>query len=83
MSHTPHELADEFPQYAEAIHELKETDPHFHKLMDRYHDINRAIHRAETRVEPTDDFHEEAMRKRRLHLKDEIASMLARMAANA
>lgn len=83
MSHTPHELADEFPEYAEAIHSLKESDAHFRKLMDRYHDINRAIHRAETRVEPTDDFHEDAMRKRRLLLKDEIATMLARMAANA
>ena len=83
MSHTPHELAEDFPEHAEAIHRLKETDAHFRKLVDRYHDINRAIHRAETRVEPTDDFHEDAMRKRRLMLKDEIAGTLARIAANA
>ena len=83
MSHTPHELAEDFPEHAAAIHRLKETDAHFRKLVDRYHDINRAIHRAETRVEPTDDFHEEAMRKRRLMLKDEIAGALARIAANA
>ena len=80
MSHTPHELADDFPEYAEAIHHLKQNDAHFAKLIDRYHDINRAIHRAETRIEPTDDFHEEAMRKRRLMLKDEIARALSRIA---
>ena len=79
MSHTPHELSEEFPEMADAIHDLKEKDAHFRKLVDRYHEINRDIHRAETRIEPTDDFNEEAMRKRRLMLKDEIAQMLARM----
>jgi len=83
MSHTPHELSEEFPEMAAAIQRLKETDTHFRKLVDRYHEINRAIHRAETRIEPTDDMNEEAMRKRRMMLKDEIAGTLARMAAEA
>jgi len=83
MSHTPHELAEEFPDLAEAIHDLKTRDAHFRKLLDQYHEINRAIHRAETRVEPTDDYHEETMRKRRLMLKDEIAQMLARMSESS
>ena len=80
MSHTPHELTEEFPEYADAIHRLKATDAHFAKLIDRYHEINRAIHRAETRVEPTDDFNEEGMRKRRMLLKDDIARALSRAA---
>ena len=41
MSHTPHELADDFPQDVEKIHELKVSNPHFAKLMDEYHEINR------------------------------------------
>ena len=76
MSHTPHELAEEFPDKAQQIHDLKESDAHFRKLFDEYHEINRAIHRAETNVEPTDELNETRMRKERMHLKDQIASML-------
>ena len=53
MSHTPHELAEEFPDKIDAMHALKESDAHFARLADEYHDINRAIHRAETNVEPS------------------------------
>lgn len=76
MSHTPHQLAEEFPEHVEKIHELKTTNAHFAKLFEAYHDINGAIHRAETDIEPTDDFHLEDMKKQRLALKDEIAGML-------
>lgn len=77
MSHTPHELLEEFPEYAEKIHSLKESDAHFSKLFDEYHEVNRAVHRAETNVEPTDQFHEEDMRKQRARLKDEIYQILS------
>jgi uncharacterized protein len=77
MSHTPHELAEEFPEHVAKMHELKQADAHFAKLFDAYHDINRAVHRAETNIEPTDDFNMESMRKERLKLKDEIYGMLA------
>ena len=63
MSHVPHELAEEFPEHVEKMHEMKTSNAHFSRLFDEYHDINRAIHRAETNVEPTDDFHMEDMRK--------------------
>ncbi|MGJ8621554.1 MAG: YdcH family protein [Yoonia sp.] len=76
MSHTPHELAEEFPESVEKIHQLKETDAHFAKLFDDYHTINRAIHRAETNVAPTDDLHMAQLRKERLALKDQISGVL-------
>ena len=76
MTHTPHELHEEFPEHADKLHELKVSDTHFAHLSDQYHEINRAIHRAETEVEPTDDLHLEEMKKQRLHLKDQIAEML-------
>ncbi len=76
MSHTPHELSEEFPDQQEAINKLKASDAHFAKLADSYHDINRAIHRAETDVEPTDDLHMGQMRKERMQLKDQIAAAL-------
>lgn len=77
MSHTPHELAEEFPQHADKIHTLKTTNTHFAKLMDAYHEVNRAVHRAETGVEPVDDLTEQKMRKERMALKDQVASILA------
>lgn len=76
MSHTPHELTDEFPGKADTIHTLRENDHHFRRLTDEYHQVNRAIHRAESRIEPTSDEHEEDLRRRRMQIKDEIASHL-------
>ncbi|MFA8441503.1 YdcH family protein [Yoonia sp.] len=76
MSHTPHELIEEFPDQVDAMHTLKENDAHFAKLFDEYHTINRAIHRAETDIEPTDDLHMGEMRKQRMVLKDQIAAAL-------
>ena len=81
MSHTPHELTEEFPEAADLIHKLKTSDAHFAKLADAYHDINRDIPRAETKVEPVSDLAEEDMRKQRMKLKDEIAKMLREAAA--
>lgn len=77
MSHTPHELAEEFPHAADLMHKLKLENAHFARLADEYHDINRAIHRAETLVEPVSETHEVNMRRKRLALKDEIAGILA------
>ncbi|MCC5989212.1 MAG: DUF465 domain-containing protein [Pararhodobacter sp.] len=76
MTHTPHELAADFPDQADRIHEMKISDRHFARLADEYHDLNRTIHRAETGVEPVSEEHERVMRHRRVVLKDEIARML-------
>ena len=78
MSHVPHELAEEFPDKVEKIHSLKITDAHFTKLFDEYHQINREIHRIETQVEAASDERTTDLRKKRLHLKDEIASILSK-----
>lgn len=77
MSHVPHELAAEFPDSHGALHRLKLEDAHFARLAERYHEVNRAIHRAEAEVEPTSDDRLEAWKKERLRLKDEIAGILA------
>lgn len=76
MSHTPHELAEEFPEHVDVIHKLKTENAHFARLFDDYHEINRAIHRSETNVEPTEELHEQEMRKKRMVLKDEVWGML-------
>ncbi len=77
MAHTPHELAEDFPEHAARIHELKVSDAHFARLADDYHALNREIHRIETGVEAAGQMREEELRKKRVHLKDEIAQALA------
>lgn len=76
MSHVPHELAEEFPDMASQMSALRQSDSHFAKLTDSYHELNRAVHRAETDVEPTSDDHMQEMRKQRMALKDEIYGYL-------
>ncbi len=76
MTHTPHELHEEFPEHADRIHELKLSDAHFARLSEAYHEINRAVHRAETLVEPVEELTEVEMRKKRAHLKDELYRLL-------
>ncbi|KJS37253.1 MAG: hypothetical protein VR74_09325 [Hyphomonas sp. BRH_c22] len=76
MSNTPHELAEEFPESAARIHELKVSNPHFARLADEYHDVNRHIHRHESGIQPASETHETELRKRRILLKDEIYAML-------
>ena len=79
MSHTPHELHEEFPQAAAALTALK-TDPHFTRLADAYHELNRAVHRMETNIEAVADSVLEEAKKKRLELKDQIATLLDRVA---
>lgn len=76
MSHTPHELAEEFPADIDKMHALKLADAHFAKLFDEYHAVNGKIHRAETDVEPMADEYQIELRKQRMMLKDEIARLL-------
>lgn len=76
MGHTPHELAAEFPEHVAKIHDLKQADPHFARLADDYHEVNRAVHRAETNVDPMEELAEVELRKKRAALKDEIYRLL-------
>jgi len=78
MSHVAHELSEEFPGKADAIQALKSSNAHFAKVAESYHELNRAIHRMETDVEPVADATLEELKKQRLTLIDEIAQFLAR-----
>ncbi len=77
MTDTPHELAEDFPDKIDRMQELRRSDPHFARLMDDYHDLNRAVHRAETYVEPMEELAEVDLKKKRAHLKDEIWRILS------
>lgn len=83
MSHTPHELADEFPNDHALLHELKMTDRHFVTLSERYHEVNGELHRIEAQIETPSDEYTETLKKTRLALIDEIAGILAKAKTTA
>lgn len=70
-----HDLHHEFPHLGEKIHQLKVSNTHFQKLFDEYHHTNKDIHRIETSSIYTDDELKQ-LRVKRLHLKDELLSIL-------
>jgi uncharacterized protein YdcH (DUF465 family) len=81
MSHTPNDLREEFPEAVDVLHQLKVHDAHFVKLADRFHDLNREIHRVESDVEPASDERIETLKKQRLALLDDISAIVAKAKA--
>lgn len=76
MTHVPHGLADDFPEHLNTIATLKAVDTHFARLAAAYAEVNREIHRVETRIEAASDTVELALRRKRAGLKDEIWGMI-------
>ncbi len=78
MSHVAHELHAEFPEHADLLHQLKMTDAHFKRVSERYHEVNREIHRIEAEVEAASDARLEDLKKQRLAMLDEVTEMLSK-----
>jgi len=76
MTLEKHDLLHEFPEHRDTIHELKMGDPHFSRLFTEYHQIDHEVHRIETGVENTADDYLEERKKLRLHLKDQLYSLI-------
>ena len=76
MSHTPHKLSDEFPQAAERLRALQQSDSRFLRLSAEYDEVNAQIHRMETNVEPASEALQTVLRRKRMMLKDEIYAQL-------
>lgn len=76
MSNVPHELAAEFPDLKDRIHQLKISDAHFARLFDDYHTVNREIHRAEAAGLNISDEHYEELKRKRMSLKDQLYAAL-------
>ena len=76
MSDSSHDLASEFPEFKDKIHQLKTSDSHFRKLFDQYHEVNKKVMRAESREDLVSNEEEEKLRKERLLIKDQIFALL-------
>lgn len=71
-----HALILDFPELTEKIHELKVSNNHFRKLFDEYHDLTHEVHSIETGASVTSDLYLTELRKKRIHLKDELYKLL-------
>ena len=71
-----HDLAHEFPEYRDQIHQLKMTNQHFSNLFEEYHDVDHEVRRIEMEIETTSDDYLQNRKKRRLFLKDELYAIL-------
>lgn len=78
MRHVAHELYAELPQQADQLHHLRMTDAHFQRIAERYHHVNREIHRIEAEVEAASDFRLEDLKKQRLAMLDEVVEMISK-----
>ena len=76
MQILPHDLDHEFPEYSGLMHDLRERDDRLAVLFQQYNQVNGEIVDIEENDRPFQDFEFEEMKKRRLHIKDEIYKIL-------
>ena len=65
-----------FPEYRELITRLKTTDRHFTNLFDKHNDLDQKIKNMESHVESGTPEEIETLKKEKLHLKDELYTIL-------
>ncbi len=65
-----HPLGLEFSEHRETIRKLRDASDEFRQLADEYHAIDRKVCLIERAFEAASDAETEALKKRRLWLKD-------------
>lgn len=70
------DLAHEFPELKARIHALKLASPAFRHLYLDYQALDDEIHRIELEIETPSDDYTEALKRRRVRLKDRLYGML-------
>ncbi len=70
-----------FSEYREKITQLKADDAHFAQLFERHDTLDAKIQRMEAHVEPGNALEIEALKKEKLHLKDEVYQVLIKATA--
>ncbi|MCH7630129.1 MAG: DUF465 domain-containing protein [Proteobacteria bacterium] len=78
MTHVLHDLHAEFPEDGEILHRLKLNDAHFQKVSEAYSTVNHEIHRIEAGIDAASDTRLEDLKKQRLALLDDVATLIAR-----
>ncbi len=67
-----------FPEYRELMSKLKHSDLHFTHLFDKHNEIDQNIQNLEANIAHATHEEIEALKKEKLHLKDEIYAILVK-----
>lgn len=65
-----------FPEHRELISKLKTSDHHFAKLFDKHNELDQKIQNMENHVIPGAPEEIDALKKEKLHLKDQLFAIL-------
>jgi uncharacterized protein YdcH (DUF465 family) len=71
-----HDLAQEFPELKDRIHELKVSDQRFAELYEEYQAVDKEIYRIEEQIETPSDTYTDELKKKRVAIKDQLYTML-------
>jgi len=71
-----HSLAQDLPEFKEAIHDLKMNDAHFSRILANYEELDKEIVRAEQGLEHVPDLELDALKMKRVQLKDDLVRQL-------
>jgi hypothetical protein len=67
-----------FPEYRDLISKLKHSDLHFTNLFNRHNELDQKIKNIESSIEVASHETIEALKKEKLHIKDEIYAILTK-----
>ena len=70
------DLAHEFPELKQRVHDLKLASAEFRHLYEEYQAIDNEVHRIEQEIETPSDTYTEDLKHRRAHLKDRLYALL-------
>jgi uncharacterized protein YdcH (DUF465 family) len=71
-----HSLAQDHPEFREAIHDMKTNNAHFSRLLSEYEKLDKEIVRLEQGLEHIADLELDALKLSRVQLKDDLVSQL-------
>lgn len=72
-----------FPEYRNLISQLKTTDRHFQQLFDKHNELDQQIKNKEAHLNVVSVLEIEALKKRKLALKDELYGILRKASLTA
>lgn len=70
-----------FPEYRDLISRLKTEDAHFARLFNAHNELDQRIKNMEAHIEPSSPAEIETLKKEKLSLKDQIATVLKNASA--
>ncbi len=81
MNHISQAIYEIFPNDNEVLQTLKHENAHFMTLAERFEPIDDEIKKIEAGLEPSSDNRLEDLKKQRLLIKDDIATLISQHSA--